>query len=73
MRQESHRIRRISSNCILLAFVSCAHQPLRECNLQRIADTHQAELSQMLSNYPSTTMEMMRTIATLEQEAGGYR
>jgi hypothetical protein len=57
----------------LLAFTGCAHRPIRDCNVQRIADSHREELSQMLSNYPSTTMEMLRTIATLEQEAGGYR
>jgi hypothetical protein len=58
---------------LLTASTGCAHRPIKECNLERIANAHRVELSQMLSNYPCTTMELMRTIATLEQEAGGYQ
>lgn len=74
-------VRRQRENCakmklialLLLASAGCAHRPIKECNLERIANAHRIELSQMLSNSPATTMEMMRTIATLEQEVGGYQ
>jgi len=57
---------------LLLALTSCAPRSLKDCNLERIAAAHRAELSLMLSNYPATTKQLMRAITSLEQEAGGY-
>lgn len=58
--------------CGLIILCGCS-SPRKQCNLERIANAHREELSQMLSNYPATTMDLMHTISVLENETGHYQ
>lgn len=57
---------------LLLCGCGCASQPRKECNLELLRQRH-PELQEALKDYPSLIMDMMKTIATLEEEAGHYQ
>lgn len=62
--------------CLVVGLVvggmtGCRSVP-RECNLERIRLAH-ADLKEALEQHPALIMDMLKTITTLEQEAGGYR
>lgn len=55
---------------ILLTGCSTARKP---CQVERICNQHNADMQKMLKDYPETTMDILKTIATLEEETGHYK
>lgn len=54
----------------LLAGCVTARKP---CQVERICHEHNADMRKMLDEYPAATMDLLKTIAELEQETGHYR
>lgn len=58
---------------IFILLVGCASKPVKPCQVERICLQHRVEMLEMLKEHRGLTMELLRTIAELEQEAGGYQ
>jgi hypothetical protein len=56
---------------LLASLAGCATR--KECNITLINHRHPGELSAILKEHESLTMDLLHTIAVLEQEAGHYR
>jgi len=54
---------------ILLSGCATQHKP---CNVERITSRYRVEMLDSLDRHPSMTMDLLQTIARLENEAGGY-
>lgn len=58
---------------LMVALSSGCVTSLKPCQVDRIANEHNADLQIMLDKYPKTTMDLLHTIAVLEQETGHYK
>lgn len=45
----------------------------KPCQVERICLSHREDMIAALTNYPVMMRDVLSTIATLEQEAGGYK
>ena len=56
---------------LLASITGCATR--KECNITLINQRHPGELSEILKDHQSLTMDILKVIAELEQETGHYR
>lgn len=56
----------------ILALPCCETRPLKPCNVERVCFRDRAETHAVLRDHPAWAMDALKTIALLENEAGGY-
>jgi len=58
---------------VVMLLSGCASRQPRPCQVERISFKYRDDMLDSLSRHPDMTMDLLHTIAILEQEAGGYR
>ena len=51
----------------------CATRAHKPCEVERVCLRHRADVLKAIDQYPDLMSDVLKTIATLEQEAGGYQ
>jgi hypothetical protein len=58
---------------MLIGLSACRTAPRKPCNVERICFGHRDDMLKALKEYPDMMKDILKTIADLENEAGGYK